>query len=64
MNETIKKYSRVQSYDNSVLKNAVVDITQHTSYNVSYEKVEKGRSVNYIVYHITKKRMEDDNSYK
>ncbi len=64
MTDTIKEYSRFQSFENRVLKNAVVEITQHTSFNVSYEKVKKGRSVNSIVFHITKKRMADDNSYK
>ena len=62
--DTINEYTRFQSFENRVLKNAVVEITQHTSFNVSYEKVKKGRSVNSIVFHITKKRMADDNSYK
>ena len=34
------------------------------SFNVSYEKVKKGRSIDSIVFHIEKKRMADDNSYK
>lgn len=64
MTDTIKEYSRFQSFENRVLKNAVVEITQHTSFNVSYEKVKKGRSIDSIVFHITKKRRADDNSYK
>ncbi|NSP85399.1 RepB protein, partial [Enterococcus faecalis] len=35
-----------------------------TSFNVSYEKVKKGRSIDSIVFHIEKKRRADDNSYK
>ncbi|MCT0049937.1 RepB protein, partial [Lactococcus cremoris] len=31
---------------------------------VTYEKVKKGRSIDSIVFHIEKKRMADDNSYK
>ena len=31
---------------------------------MSYEKVKKGRSIDSIVFHIEKKRMADDNSYK
>lgn len=64
MTDTIKEYSRFQSFENRVLKNAVVEITQHTSFNVSYDKVKKGRSIDSIVFHITKKRRADDNSYK
>lgn len=64
MTDTIKEYSRFQSFENRVLKNAVVEITQHTSFNVSYEKVKKGRSIDSIVFHIEKKRTADDNSYK
>ncbi len=64
MTDTIKEYSRFQSFENRVLKNAVVEITQHTSFNVTYEKVKKGRSIDSIVFHIEKKRMADDNSYK
>ena len=64
MTDTIKEYSRFQSFENRVLKNAVVEITQHTSFNVSYEKVKKGRSIDSIVFHIEKKRQADDNSYK
>jgi len=31
---------------------------------VTYDKVKKGRSIDSIVFHITKKRRADDNSYK
>ncbi|WP_332373494.1 RepB family plasmid replication initiator protein [Lactococcus cremoris] len=64
MTDTIKEYSRFQSFENRVLKNAVVEITQHTSFNLTYEKIKKGRSIDSIVFHIEKKRMADDNSYK
>ena len=64
MTDTIKEYSRFQSFENRVLKNAIEEINAHTSFNVSYEKVKKGRSIDSIVFHITKKRRADDNSYK
>ena len=64
MTDTIKEYSRFQSFENRVLKNAVVEITQHTSFNVSYEKVKKGRSVDSIVFHITKKPVARNDFYK
>lgn len=64
MTDTIKEYSRFQSFENRVLKNAVVEITQHTSFNVSYEKVKKGRSIDSIVFHIAKKPVAKNEYYK
>ncbi|MDK4369015.1 RepB family plasmid replication initiator protein [Enterococcus faecalis] len=62
--DTINEYTRFQSFENRVLKNAIEEINAHTSFNVSYEKVKKGRSIDSIVFHIEKKRRADDNSYK
>lgn len=64
MTDTIKEYSRFQSFENRVLKNAVVEITQHTSFNVSYEKIKKGRSIDSIVFHIEKKPVAKNEYYK
>ena len=62
--DTINEYTRFQSFENRVLKNAIEEINAHTSFNVSYEKVKKGRSIDSIVFHIEKKRTSEDNSYK
>lgn len=62
--DTINEYTRFQSFENRVLKNAIEEINAHTSFNVSYEKVKKGRSIDSIVFHIEKKHRADDNSYK
>ena len=48
----------------STLKKAIEEINAHTHFNVTYDKVKKGRSIDSIVFHITKKRRADDNSYK
>ena len=40
------------------------EINAHTHFNVTYDKIKKGRSIDSIVFHIEKKRMADDNSYK
>ena len=40
------------------------EINDHTSFNVTYDKIKKGRSIDSIVFHIEKKRCADDNSYK
>ncbi|WP_270219781.1 RepB family plasmid replication initiator protein [Lactococcus lactis] len=64
MTDTVKEYARFQSLETWVLKKPLEEINAHTSFNVSYDKVKKGRSVDSIVFHITKKRRADDNSYK
>ncbi|WP_439333646.1 hypothetical protein, partial [Trebonia kvetii] len=40
------------------------EINENSSFNVTYDKIKKGRSIDSIVFHIEKKRMADDNSYK
>ena len=62
--DTVNDYERFQSLETWVLKKPLEEINAHTSFNVSYEKIKKGRSIDSIVFHITKKRQADDNSYK
>ena len=64
MTDTMKDYPRFQSLESYIIKNSLKEINEHTSFKVTYEKVKKGRSINSIVFHITKKRRADDNSYK
>ena len=64
MTDTVNDYERFQSLETWILKKPLEEINAHTSFNVSYEKVKKGRSIDSIVFHIEKKRMADDNSYK
>lgn len=64
MTDTISLYKTFKDFDRYILKNSLKEITEHTSFNVSYDKVKKGRSIDSIVFHITKKRRADDNSYK
>ena len=62
--DTVNEYPRFDNFERRVLKIALKEINAHTSFNVSYEKVKKGRSIDSIVFHIEKKRTADDNSYK
>ena len=64
MTDTVKLYKEFRDLDKRVLKESLEEINTHTSFNVTYEKVKKGRSIDSIVFHIEKKRMADDNSYK
>ena len=62
--DTAKEYKDFRNFEKRVLKNAIEEINEHTSFNVTYEKKKAGRSIDSIVFHIEKKRTADDNSYK
>ncbi|WP_273706948.1 RepB family plasmid replication initiator protein [Leuconostoc mesenteroides] len=64
MTDTIDEYLDFRNFEKRILKNGIEEITNHTTFNVTYEKVKKGRSIDSIVFHITKKQVADDSSYK
>ena len=64
MTDTIDEYLDFRNFEKRILKNGIEEITNHTTFNVTYEKVKKGRSIDSIVFHITKKRVAADSSYK
>ena len=64
MSDTVNEYKDFRNFDKWVLKKPIEEINKYTSFNVSYEKIKKGRSIDSIVFHIEKKRTADDNSYK
>ena len=64
MTDTINEYKKFGNFETRVLKEPLEEINAHTSFNVTYDKIKKGRSIDSIVFHITKKRRADDNSYK
>ena len=64
LTDTINDYKRFTHFETRVLKKPLEEINEHTSFNVSYDKIKKGRSIDSIVFHITEKRRADDNSYK
>ena len=64
MTDTVNDYERFQSLETWILKKPLEEINDHTSFNVTYDKIKKGRSIDSIVFHIEKKRCADDNSYK
>lgn len=61
---TENDYERFQSLETWILKKPLEEINAHTSFNVTYEKIKAGRSIDSIQFHIEKKRRADDNSYK
>ncbi|MCI1285413.1 RepB family plasmid replication initiator protein [Heyndrickxia oleronia] len=64
MTDTVTEYKRFTHFETRVLKEPLEEITNHTSFNVTYEKVKKGRSIDSIVFHINKNKVADDISYK
>ncbi|TNU74733.1 RepB family plasmid replication initiator protein [Lactococcus cremoris] len=62
--DTISEYQRFDRFESYILKNSLKEINAHTSFNVTYEKIKAGRSIDSIIFHIEKKRRADDNSYK
>lgn len=64
MTNTEKEYAKFFNFEERILKVAEREINQFTTLTMSYEKIKKGRSIDSIVFHITKKRRADDNSYK
>ncbi|WP_309543725.1 RepB family plasmid replication initiator protein, partial [Enterococcus durans] len=64
MTDTVKLYKEFRDLDKRVLKESLEEINTHTSFNVTYEKVKKGRSIDSIVFHITKKPVARNDFYK
>ena len=62
--DTTTKYERFTKFETRVLREPLEEINTHTHFNVTYEKVKKGRSIDSIVFHITKKQVAADSSYK
>ncbi len=64
MTDTVNEYKIMNDFTRWILEKPLEEINARTHFNVSYEKVKKGRSIDSIQFHIGKKRMADDNSYK
>ena len=64
MTDTINDYKRFTHFETRVLKEPLDEINEHTSFNVSYDKIKKGRSIDSIVFHITKKPVARNDFYK
>ena len=64
MTDTVNEYKRFTHFETRVLKKAIEEINRYTHLNVAYDKIKKGRSIDSIVFHITKKWQADDTIYK
>lgn len=52
MTDTSNLYERFTKFESYVLQNSLKEINTHTSFNVTYDKLKKGRSIDSIVFHI------------
>ncbi|EHG8747103.1 RepB family plasmid replication initiator protein [Enterococcus faecium] len=64
MTDTVNSYKQFTRFNNDVLKTPLDEINAHTSFNVTYDKIKKGRSIDSIVFHITKKPVVLNDFYK
>ena len=64
LTDTATDYSRFGNFETKVLKQPLEEINANTQYNVSYEKIKKGRSIADIIFHIEKKKVAKDENYK
>ncbi|EQC55308.1 RepB protein [Lactococcus cremoris subsp. cremoris TIFN5] len=62
--DTVNEYKETYHFFRYIVENSLKEINAHTSFNVTYDKIKKGRSIDSIVFHIEKKRTAEDNSYK
>ncbi|SOB44645.1 RepB protein [Weissella viridescens] len=64
MTDTVNEYKNMTDFTKWILKKSISEINEQTTFNVTYDKVKKGRSIDSIVFHITKKQVAADSSYK
>ncbi len=64
MTDTVNEYQRFTNFTKKILDIPLKEINDNTTFKVSYEKVKKGRCVDSIVFHITKKPVARNDFYK
>ncbi|TXK46774.1 replication initiation protein, partial [Lactococcus sp. dk322] len=64
LTDTLDLYKDNRDFFKFVVEKAIKEITKSTHFNVSYEKIKKGRSITDIQFHIEKKVHWKDEEYK
>lgn len=62
--DTLDEYKHSSNFFKRVIDEPLKEINDNTHFNVAYEKVKKGRSIDSIIFHIDKKIILSDNDYK
>ncbi|KSU19294.1 RepB family plasmid replication initiator protein [Lactococcus lactis] len=60
LTDTLKDYQDFRNFDKWILKKPLEEINEHTHFNVTYEKMKKGRNIDRIQFHITKKKIAEE----
>ena len=55
LTDTVEEYKRINDFTTWILERPVEEINKHTHFIVTYEKIKKGRSIDSIQFHISKK---------
>lgn len=53
--DTINFYKRFDNFEKRVIEDSLKEINEHTHFNVTYEKIKRGRSISEIQFFISKK---------
>lgn len=64
LTDTENIYTRMFHFTEWVLDNPIKEINENTHFNVTYDKIKKGRSIDSIQFHIVKKANWKDENYK
>ena len=64
LTDTVYEYKKFANFETRVLKQPIEEINAHTHFNVVYEKVKKGRTIDSIQFHIEKKKIAKNENYK
>ncbi|WP_282800935.1 RepB family plasmid replication initiator protein [Lactococcus lactis] len=64
LTDTEDIYTRMFHFTEWVLDNPIKEINENTHFNVTYDKIKKGRSIDSIQFHIGKKANWKDENYK
>lgn len=64
LTDTEDIYTRMFHFTEWVLDNPIKEINENTHFNVTYDKIKKGRSIDSIQFHIVKKVNWKDENYK
>ena len=55
MTNTVNEFKRFYDFETWILKQPLREISEHTHFTVTYDKFKKGRSIDSIQFHISKK---------
>lgn len=55
LTDTVNEYKEMSNFTRELLNKPIEEINKNTHFNVGYEKIKKGRSIDSIQFHISKK---------